>query len=129
MGCRVQANGYQISSRSCYAFVHRRAVDTADIEALAAGIRGGAGVDVNGDGTADAADHTALVKDILNTWIGDSNGDGEFNSSDFVAAFGDGGYEKGPKPAAVPEPAAGVMLLIGVALAGFAVRVRRRRRL
>ena len=48
------------------------------------------------------------------TWAtGDWNGDKEFNSSDFVAAFTDGGYEKGPRAAAVPEPAAIVLLLIG----------------
>ena len=39
------------------------------------------------------------------TWAtGDFNGDGEFDSSDFVVAFADGGYEKGPKPAATAVP-------------------------
>ena len=42
------------------------------------------------------------------TWDeGDWSGDQVFDSGDFVAAFADGGYEAGPRPAAVraiPEP-------------------------
>ncbi|MCA9212400.1 MAG: hypothetical protein KDB27_05010 [Planctomycetales bacterium] len=45
---------------------------------------------------------------------GDWNGDGDFDSSDFVAAFTAGGYEKGVRPAAVPEPTACVLGLIGL---------------
>ncbi|MCA9212813.1 MAG: PEP-CTERM sorting domain-containing protein [Planctomycetales bacterium] len=56
---------------------------------------------------------------------GDWNGDGDFDSSDFVAAFTDGGYEQGVRPpAAVPEPSATVLALLGAMLFGF---VRRRR--
>ncbi|MCA9212206.1 MAG: hypothetical protein KDB27_04000 [Planctomycetales bacterium] len=41
------------------------------------------------------------------TWAtGDWNGDGDFTTSDLVFAFQDGGYEKGLRPAAVPEPSA-----------------------
>ena len=50
------------------------------------------------------------------TWsTGDFNGDGEFGSGDLVAAFVGGGYEAGPRAAtaAVPEPAAAGLLLIG----------------
>ena len=82
--------------------------------------------DSNLDGEFSSADFVAVFgaakyeTDLPAGWAeGDWNGDGLFNSSDFVAAFGDGGYEKGPKPAAVPEPAAGVMLLIGVAALGL----------
>ena len=46
---------------------------------------------------------------------GDWNGDGFFNSSDFVAAFTDGGYEKGVwEPAAVPEPSSTALLVLAV---------------
>ncbi|MCA9213297.1 MAG: hypothetical protein KDB27_09545, partial [Planctomycetales bacterium] len=59
------------------------------------------------------------------TWAtGDWNGDGDFDSSDFVAAFSEGGYEKGPKPAAVPEPNFGAFCLL---IVGFAIRRFNRR--
>ena len=52
---------------------------------------------------------------------GDWNGDGFFDTTDLVAAFVDGGYELGPRPAeanaatvAVPEPSAMVLLLLGL---------------
>ena len=49
---------------------------------------------------------------------GDWNGDGIFSSADFITAFVDGGYEQGPRPdvAAVPEPAAWTLLVIGLPL-------------
>ena len=45
---------------------------------------------------------------------GDWNGDGDFDSGDLVAAFQDGGYEKGLRLAAVqvvPEPSSTVAFL------------------
>jgi hypothetical protein len=47
---------------------------------------------------------------------GDWNGDADFTSADFVAAFTDGGYELGPRPAmtAVPEPSSAFPLLLGI---------------
>lgn len=58
------------------------------------------------------------------TWSeGDWNADGDFNTRDFVAAFTGGGYEKGPRPAAVPEPSAIMLLLIGlITMAGARFR-------
>ena len=49
---------------------------------------------------------------------GDWNGDGDFDSSDFITAFADGGYEQGPRTdvAAVPEPGAGTLLVMGLAI-------------
>lgn len=61
------------------------------------------------------------------TWAtGDWNGDQEFDSVDFVVAFQDGGFEMGPRDAAraVPEPS-GVILLT-LAVVGFATQSRRR---
>ena len=47
---------------------------------------------------------------------GDWDGDGVFSTNDFVSAFTDGGYEQGPLEAvrAVPEPAAAMLLLVGL---------------
>jgi len=58
---------------------------------------------------------------------GDWNGDREFDSGDFVAAFSAGGYEVGPRAAvaAVPEPSAAVLALLG--LLGLGARSRRGR--
>jgi hypothetical protein len=65
--------------------------------------------------------------DVPAVWsTGDFDGSGRTDSSDLVAALADGGYELGPRAgvAAVPEPAAMLLVLIGTAL----VVVRRRRR-
>ena len=55
---------------------------------------------------------------------GDWDGGGFFDSRDFVTAFVDGGYEQGPRTdlAAVPEPGAWAMLVIGLALGSFGRR-------
>ena len=59
------------------------------------------------------------------TWAtGDWNGDGEFSSSDFVLAFQQDAYEKGPRPAAVPEPAGVALMLMGILAFGATRRVR-----
>ena len=57
---------------------------------------------------------------------GDWNGDGVFGTGDLVAALSDGGYEIGPRTdvAAVPEPSAIVLSLLG--LAGLLGLSRRR---
>ena len=55
---------------------------------------------------------------------GDWNGDGIFNSADFIIAFQDGGYEQGLRidVAAVPEPGAWMLLVLGLSLWCFAWR-------
>ncbi|MCA9217081.1 MAG: hypothetical protein KDB27_28630 [Planctomycetales bacterium] len=59
------------------------------------------------------------------TWAeGDWDGNGDFDSGDFVLAFQGKGYEQGPRAAAaVPEPAAGLSLVI----LGLLALPRRRR--
>ncbi len=49
---------------------------------------------------------------------GDWDASGTFDSSDFVVAFTDGGYDEGPRTdvAAVPEPSAWTLLVIGLVL-------------
>ncbi len=49
---------------------------------------------------------------------GDWNGDGNFSSSDFVTAFSSGGYETGPRPEVVPEPATATLALFGCLIVG-----------
>ena len=71
-------------------------LDAEDIDILNADIRAGIGLpaqDLNGDGAINAADRTAWVHDLKNTWFGDANLDGEFNSSDFVQVFTAGKFE------------------------------------
>ena len=73
-------------------------LDAADIDLLAAEIRGGANpasFDLNGDSQVNADDQRVWVDDIKMTYLGDSNLDGEFNSSDFVQVFTAGEYEDG----------------------------------
>ena len=85
--------------------------------------------DANFDGEFNSADFVivfaSLQYEVFNgpaSWsTGDWNGDGLFNSSDLVKAFTSGGYEQGPKPSAVPEPNAGMLLLI----AGITLQARR----
>lgn len=44
-------------------------------------------LDLNNDGTVNAADRTTWVEQINNTYFGDSNLDGEFDSADFIIPF------------------------------------------
>ncbi len=70
--------------------------DVADLDALAAAIRGGstqAVYDLNKDGTVNSLDHRAFIVDIKKTWVGDANLNGTFDSADFVAVFQVGEYE------------------------------------
>ena len=59
---------------------------------------------------------------------GDWTGDKDFTSSDLVAAFADGGYDRGPKSSAmaVPEPTS-LLLLTGALVGLFACCARRPR--
>lgn len=81
--------------------------------------------DANLDGVFDSGDfvqvfQARLYEDTIPnnaTWAtGDWDGDADFTSGDFVLAFSDGGYERGPRVTAVPEPA---HLTLAVLLAGL----------
>jgi hypothetical protein len=61
---------------------------------------------------------------LNSTWSdGDWNGNADFTSGDFVTAFTDAGFEKGPRAAVqgVPEPTSlmGVVIAAVIASAGF----------
>ena len=61
-------------------------------------------------------------------WVeGDWNADRRFDSGDLIAAFTDGGYERGPSMTAraVPEPSALLFLATGVLGATWYRRMRR----
>jgi hypothetical protein len=87
--------------------------------------------DANLDGQFNSADLVSVLAsgsyeaNVDSVWsTGDFNGDRRTDSSDLVAALADGGYEAGPRAAtaAVPEPAASVLLALGAALALAATR-------
>ena len=95
-------------------------VSAADHTALVKDVIGTWIGDANLDGEFNSSDFVAVfTAGLFETnqpagWAqGDWNGDGVFGSGDFVAAFTDGGFEQGPPPAAVPEPATGIMVLVG----------------
>ena len=69
--------------------------------------------DANLDGEFNSSDFVLVFRaneyqdDVVGNSVwetGDWNGDGDFDSSDFVAAFQSNAFEKGPRPAVVPEP-------------------------
>jgi hypothetical protein len=79
--------------------------------------------DANLDGEFNSSDLVGVLAsgtyeaNVDSVWSqGDFNGDGRTNSTDLVAALADGGYEMGPRAAvaAVPEPTAGALLLLGM---------------
>ncbi|MDG2382463.1 MAG: PEP-CTERM sorting domain-containing protein [Pirellulaceae bacterium] len=80
--------------------------------------------DANLDGEFNSSDLVAVFSGGryetggVATWAkGDWNADLVFGSGDLVAAFSDGGYEQGPKVSiAVPEPATGLLLMVGTTL-------------
>ena len=130
---------------------------TVDIDALSAEVRAGTNnplFDLNGDGFVDDTDRTIWVQDIAGTFFGDADLNKEVNFADFLAvsnAFGgDGGWSQGDfdgngsidfpdflvlsgnfgstaQAAAVPEPTATSLVLIGMlGLIGCGRKGRRR---
>ena len=59
---------------------------------------------------------------------GDWDADGDFTTNDLVAAFRDGGYEQGPRPAihAVPEPTSMTLCALAVIVSGICLRRQQR---
>jgi hypothetical protein len=89
--------------------------------------------DANLDGEFNSSDLVGVLAsgtyeaDVDSVWsTGDFNGDGRTNSGDLVAALADGGYESGPRAAvaAVPEPSALVLVLVGLLLSLSTTRRR-----
>lgn len=72
-------------------------LDAADIDALSAEVKKGAGAslayDVTADGLVNNQDHQKWVNELKWTWFGDADLDGEFSSADFVQVFAVGKYE------------------------------------
>jgi hypothetical protein len=66
-------------------------------------------------GSAEYFDPTGIIHNRAGWAEGDWDATGMFDSSDMVAAFADGGYENGLRPAAaaVPEPTSMVLLVTG----------------
>ena len=90
--------------------------------------------DANLDGEFNTSDLVQVLaagtyeQDVAAVWTtGDFTGDGRADSSDLVAALSGGGYEAGTKAAvaAVPEPSAFVLILMGT-LAAFGSARRRK---
>lgn len=86
--------------------------------------------DSNYDGRFDTADLVHVFQagqyedgpPLNSTWYsGDWNADRDFSTLDFVAAFQAGHYEQ-PAAALIPEPGAGLLLLLGLAIYSTASR-------
>lgn len=78
--------------------------------------------DANVDGQFDSSDLIGTLaaltyeQDVEAVWSsGDFNGSGRYDSLDLIEALADGGYEKGPRTEAVPEPS-GMLLLVTAAM-------------
>jgi hypothetical protein len=100
-------------------------VNTADITTWVVDLKNTYVGDANLDGVFNTSDFVTVFQqgkfelDENATWSqGDWNGDLRFNSGDFVAAFQGGGFEQGPRGgvAAVPEPSACVLFMLGIVL-------------
>jgi hypothetical protein len=80
--------------------------------------------DFNSDGDVDGADFVAWQMNFplesgATLAMGDADADGDVDGADFVAWQTN--YPFSPSPAAIPEPAAGLLLLAGAAVV-FGVR-------
>jgi hypothetical protein len=89
--------------------------------------------DANLDGQFNSSDLVAVLAsgayeaNVASVWsAGDFDGDGVTNSSDLVAALAGGGYEAGPRAAtaAVPEPSALLLLVLGLVAGAGLIRPR-----
>ena len=101
-------------------------VDEADVDTLLSDILGSVYGDSNLDGAFDSSDLVAVFRaaeyeDSVarnSTWAtGDWDGDGDFGSSDLVFVFQKATYTAAARPAAVPEPCAGLLALVGMGIA------------
>ncbi len=126
------ARELQVSNRvSFFNLNGDTAVDGGDFTAWVKAIRRSWIGDTNLDGVFDSQDlleafQAGLFEDSQEKnakWrTGDWNGDSEFDNQDLIAAFQDGGYDAGPRPVAVPEPAGAMFLLVASCLRRFFAR-------
>jgi hypothetical protein len=95
--------------------------------------------DANLDGQFNSADLVSVLamgeyEDLIegnSNWAsGDWDADSDFTTADLVTALADGGYEQGPRDVVnpVPEPAAGLLLALGMLIRTLACRTRRHKR-
>ena len=111
-------------------------VDQSDIREWVKGLFNSWIGDANLDGEFNSGDLVVVLSsgayeaDVDSVWsTGDFNGDRRTNTSDLVFALADGGYELGPRgaTAAVPEPSAIALTLLGVVTIGVRRRIGRSR--
>jgi len=83
--------------------------------------------DFNYDGVVNAADLVLWKQSVGTNRVGDGNSDGVTDGADFLLWQRQSLASSSPTVASVPEPAAGLLALLGAAIASFAIRGRNKK--